>query len=688
MADDTEMTSEYIRAKGKVEIIWEDLHIYADEIEYKLKTKELSASGRVTISTPEMTLSGDHFNFNGENRSGILYNAVGIVNPFLQYQSAELRQVDNNTLTFNRINLTSCVQLVPRWKISGGKGRIRKEKYITLSNALFYVKNIPVFYLPYLHYPIQKDGRATGFLIPNVGSSNLRGFFLQNAFFWNIRPNLDLTISHDYYGKLGQGLGQEFRYLFNNASGFLRFFFFKYKKNRDDATLPGLTQRSDDYHIEAKHIQTLPFLNSRLVVDIDRPSNPDFLRYFDNDFERMLSTRFNSSAYWTAAFAGLNLSVAASRYETFYIFNNTSNTLEYLPNVNLNMKQRQFGKFPGYFSFQAGFQSLRRTGISYEDEPVFLRDVNSRRYVFAPRYSLSLVPLPWLSASLTLEANHKIYDQRIDPASGEVVNEPLHVSFQTAEMSLQGPALFRIFEGRKNRLKHVIEPQFSFRWAGKITNRDSTLQVDYSDYPSFSYLGFSLITRFFSQEKLNPGSAREILSLAINQRYFLDPAEAHRFRKIDGQYPAFSELGGNLRFRPTKLFSFDLSTNYNHQRSNFSLFMAGFTVEGENSPLAVSFNFSRYNFPYFRKEYIFNRSIIRGHLGLDLPTFPFKFNVGADYDFRDREFRYAFLGASFDYQCLVFYAQFRVYTFAQRPESHFQIGFSLGNLGMAGEYLK
>ena len=75
-------------------------------------------------------------------------------------------------------------------------------------------KNIPVFYLPYLRYPMQKDGRGTGLLFPGIGNSNLRGFFFQNQFFWAIKPNMDMTFGLDYFSKLGIGVSDEVRYLF------------------------------------------------------------------------------------------------------------------------------------------------------------------------------------------------------------------------------------------------------------------------------------------------------------------------------------------------------------------------------------------------------------------------------------------------------------------------------------------
>ena len=42
-----------------------------------------------------------------------------------------------------------------------------------LRNAVIRVKDVPIFYLPVLYYPIQSDDRATGFLLPTYGSLDL-----------------------------------------------------------------------------------------------------------------------------------------------------------------------------------------------------------------------------------------------------------------------------------------------------------------------------------------------------------------------------------------------------------------------------------------------------------------------------------------------------------------------------------
>ena len=47
------------------------------------------------------------------------------------------------------------------------------DEHAMLKNAVLKVKGVPVFYLPVMYYPINKEDRATGFLIPIYGSSTI-----------------------------------------------------------------------------------------------------------------------------------------------------------------------------------------------------------------------------------------------------------------------------------------------------------------------------------------------------------------------------------------------------------------------------------------------------------------------------------------------------------------------------------
>ena len=119
-------------------------------------------------------------------------------------------------------------------------GIAKLEGSAKLKNILFRIKNKPVFYFPYLRFPINQE-RAPGFLTPDFGRSSVLGIFLENTFYWPIHEWSDLTFPIDYYEKKGIGAGVEYRYALTNQDvGRLRAYGLKdshQKKSRGDFSL-------------------------------------------------------------------------------------------------------------------------------------------------------------------------------------------------------------------------------------------------------------------------------------------------------------------------------------------------------------------------------------------------------------------------------------------------------------------
>ena len=113
---------------------------------------------------------------------------------------------------------TTCIQPTPRWEMTAGSVTLTLDKRAVLTNAVLKVKDVPLFYVPALYYPINKEDRSTGFLLPIYGTSLIRGQTISNAFFWAIDRSQDLTLMHDWFSKTGQGYGGEYRYVASSAS--------------------------------------------------------------------------------------------------------------------------------------------------------------------------------------------------------------------------------------------------------------------------------------------------------------------------------------------------------------------------------------------------------------------------------------------------------------------------------------
>jgi LPS-assembly protein len=114
------------------------------------------------------------------------------------------------------------VQPTPRWELVSGTTTLTVDKRALLKSTVLKVKDVPVFYLPYMYYPINRENRSTGFLMPTYGNSTVRGRTLNNAFFWAISRSQDATIYHDWFSKTGQSLGGEYRYTRTQGSGELK----------------------------------------------------------------------------------------------------------------------------------------------------------------------------------------------------------------------------------------------------------------------------------------------------------------------------------------------------------------------------------------------------------------------------------------------------------------------------------
>jgi hypothetical protein len=68
---------------------------------------------------------------------------------------------------------TTCVQPSPRWNLDAGEVVLNIDSYTLLKNAVFNVKDVPLFYLPILYYPTRKKaGRQASCCRPTAGRAS------------------------------------------------------------------------------------------------------------------------------------------------------------------------------------------------------------------------------------------------------------------------------------------------------------------------------------------------------------------------------------------------------------------------------------------------------------------------------------------------------------------------------------
>ena len=86
-----------------------------------------------------------------------------------------------------------------------------------IRHGVFRARGIPLLYVPYALVPINNE-RQSGFLFPNYGFSNKRGFVWQQPFYWAINKSYDATVTTDVETGARLGAWGEFRYAPNERT--------------------------------------------------------------------------------------------------------------------------------------------------------------------------------------------------------------------------------------------------------------------------------------------------------------------------------------------------------------------------------------------------------------------------------------------------------------------------------------
>jgi lipopolysaccharide assembly outer membrane protein LptD (OstA) len=678
VARNKEITKNRIYASGDVEIQYKDLLLLADRVEFDPATKDVFAEGNVVIQVRNEVTRGERVIFNLDTEIGRIEKASGMIQPSILYTADSIERKTTDLFYLSRAWLSSCTQPVPRWGFSFSRANLKKDAYVEMWNAVLSVKKIPVFYLPYLRYPL--EDRATGFLMPKVGYTGTKGFEYSQGFYLAIGRNMDATFSLDAYPTLGLGLGFEYRYLFaKGTGGQIDLYHFIFKKDAQGTT------ESPGSIIRISHNQALP-LGFTLAASVDYQTSYNFLSEFDDEFRRASVSNRSSQVFLSRSWSHFNLSVRASRNETYFSELNDSIVSASLPQVNFNVfKVKLFSPF--YFSLSAGFNNWQ-----YGWDSAFKAGTERRStdLSVSPTLSLPFTSIPWLTANTSVTANFVYYAKSLDPATGQVQNDPLFTKNIVVNLDLTGPVFYRVYYGRTGEpwLKNVIEPYVNYSYDSPIGQADRI--VTPTGFYRYHQMSYGLTSRFFIKEGDRP---TEILSFGLGQTVYFSPDSGPlKEYLVNGKPPRLSEITGTLRYYPKENFSLDAAIGYNPYYHDFSSLRLTSTAGSKEDGRFLSLNWYKSMNSWVAGADptlgpLYNRHEIGVTGGLRLPGSSLGLQGEVDYNIQAKKLLYTAAQVVYHYQCLDFQFEARVYYYRLPPETEFKFSVGIGNIGRTQDIL-
>jgi LPS-assembly protein len=609
----------HVRYSGGVELELpaRGVRLSADVIDHYVDRHHVTAAGHVVFVTPSSRISADRAEVDTTDRTGTFINASGSASvsdrvdrsffgtqePDAFFYGETIDKLGPDRYRIRKGGFTTCIQPTPRWEMTAGSVTLTVDRRAVLTNAVLKVKDVPLFYLPALYYPINKENRSTGFLLPIYGTSLVRGRTLSNAFFWAIDRSQDVTLMHDWFSKTGQGYGTEYRYVASSSSnGQLRIYRLDerattYRQNGVDVPQPA----TDSLDLRGTVVQALPGgFRARGSVDFttDLAARQRYQQDFSSATSPMRSYQGN-----IAGALGRGNAISAT-YGATEIFRGTDDsvTAGSQPRVQFTRALTRLGRLPLYVAATSEYAGIARFDTV---DGVRSADRSLTRVDATPSLQFPWTKWPFLLVRSSIAWHHTYWTESL--VGGVQSDAPLYRQYADLRATITGPTLTRVWDtpglGAASRLKHVIEPEVVVQRTTGFDDRDRVVLIESGDfvYGGVTSVTYGLTNRLLGRRAMTPGvkaaGARELVTVQLQQTHYSDPRASTTDPRYGSAFTgrtgsAFSPIALAVRANPTERAGVTLRAEYDAEQGELkTLQLAGTLAAG--SWLSTSGGWSR-----------------------------------------------------------------------------------------------
>lgn len=254
------------------------MQIEADEASLYQAENRGELNGKVRLRDNGALIVGDHADVQLDTGAAKVDNAEYILHKSrIRGSALYAKRGENAIIRLKDGTYTTCEPNSNAWQLKGNNITLNPATgFGTATNVTLRVKDIPVFYTPYIYFPID-DRRQSGFLPPSFSSSTDTGFMLVTPYYFNLAPNYDATLYPRYMTKRGLLMEGEFRYLTESSEGQ---FGAAYLNDKDDKRKDQTDYKDTRYMLNWQHKGGL---DSRVLTEVDYTKISD--PYYFQDLE-------------------------------------------------------------------------------------------------------------------------------------------------------------------------------------------------------------------------------------------------------------------------------------------------------------------------------------------------------------------------------------------------------------------
>jgi LPS-assembly protein len=486
---------EIVTLKGNVDVTRGDQKIYAEDATYDTVSTSLSARSNVYYSDQNLSLYSNSAHLKLDANEGRLRDSLFILDNVPARGSSSQVDIDSRTrMRLQDVAYTTCAPGNQDWTMEAANLELDRESGVGVArNAWLEVKGLPVFYTPYIEFPID-DRRKSGILVPTFGSTDQAGFDFTLPYYWNIAPNYDATFAPRYTTRRGFLLGGNFRYLTKMTQGEIA------------AELMPLDQVSKKTRGAVSAINRTHFTpNLNTDFDLNYISDNDYLNELGNSLAITNFKHIRSRANLRYNPDWMSLQVRVENYQTIDpSIRSTNRPYRMLPRIRMDMNE-QLGNLDGRFRMRSEYVFFQRDNT-----------VTSNRIDLRPELSWPIrTPGAFVKPSATLRfTQYWLNDQDVDTPDTITRALPL--------ISLDSGLIFeRDTTLGGNPYIHTLEPRLYYLYVPYTDQNDiplfDTSQNDFTALQLYRNNRFSGSDRIGDANQVTAGLTSRILESATGR---------------------------------------------------------------------------------------------------------------------------------------------------------------------------
>ncbi len=204
---------------GRVRVQQDARVVTSDSVTYDAKTGRVSVKGSVEFEDPQLHVSSVDGRYDIDGAASFDQANFQILERNGRGYAKNIDAQPEGKVKLTEVRYTACPVGDEDWMLQASSINIDTKAGEGVGrNVLMRFKDVPVFYTPYISFPVGED-RKSGLLFPSFGHSGSNGFQLEVPYYFNLAPNYDLTMTPALLTARGVQLAGQFRYLTAGSHG-------------------------------------------------------------------------------------------------------------------------------------------------------------------------------------------------------------------------------------------------------------------------------------------------------------------------------------------------------------------------------------------------------------------------------------------------------------------------------------